>query len=157
MKVKQNRIKDRNLRSKRDMEVVDLFQKGESVGDIAIKYDIAETTVRHILGNHGLTPMKINDSVKKEVLKLKDEGLSLSKISKQVGISTSSAYRIINSAKESSFKKAIDGASKEELITAIRNLIDSKNATEEQLKKIAELCNIDEKDVLNIGKYIDER
>lgn len=145
---------------KTEKRIVELYRDGISIFEISNIVKISHQTVRKILVENGIEIIKekpVKKEVRNEIVKLANQGVSCGEIANKIGINPITVARVLRRTKDFEIKKSIVGAGKEKIAKAVFNLIESKNATKEQLEVIAEYYGIELKDVLNVAKYIDER
>lgn len=153
----------------RNKRILKLSKEGMSRCDIAKEVGVCSSTVSFVLSKMGVEKVRkrIDNTTKKKIDELRGNGVSVGIIAKTLGIPENTVRKYIIRTENAELKVVddLDGdnkiqdkkVSKKELTNAISKLIESKNATEEQLAVISKYYGVDLNDVLKLAKYIEER
>ena len=94
-----------SLTPEQEQQVCVSYATGTPIQDVMLQFDICDTRMYDILFRHKIPLRKANpyirvsDQLKQHVLDLVEQGVCATTITKQVGLASSTVYRIINRSK----------------------------------------------------------
>lgn len=168
----------------KDDLIIQMRKEGFSISQIAKKFKVTKDAIAKRIRKmrcNGINVDKVEikvekgmDEIDNKILELRRKGLLQREISSELKLSqktissrlmkmrkmdidTESEFNNKLETKKAETSKIKGRVSEKKLTKAIANLIESKNATEGQIKVISEYYGVDFNSVLKLSKYIDER